>query len=154
MNIEKKEYWIYSIVVAIIGFSLFALLGYLLYDLIIKLADKDFSNNTVIQALITLVTTIFIGGYFSKYLELRNNKKIELYKIQTTVSLRIIDLATAYYYKQDNDIYNLLIGESSKVKLYLNDEVLININNFISSDKKDLKKHYDILIDSLKNSVK
>ena len=154
MQVEKKGYWIYSIVVVIVGFALFGLFGYLIYDLIIKLADKDFSNNTVIQALITLVITVFIGGYFSKSLELRNTKKIELYKIQTTISLRIIDLATAYYYKQDKDIYSLLIGESSKVKLYLNDEVLLNLNNFISSDKKDLKKYYDILVDSLKKKIK
>lgn len=48
MNENKKEYWIYSIIAIIIGMSLFAFIGYLIYDLILKLADKDFSNNTVI----------------------------------------------------------------------------------------------------------
>ena len=41
MNENKKGYWIYSIVAIIIGMSLFAFLGYLIYDLILKLADKD-----------------------------------------------------------------------------------------------------------------
>lgn len=154
MQTDKKGYWIYSIVVVIVGFALFGLFGYLIYDLIIKLADKDFSNNTVIQALITLVITVFIGGYFSKSLELRNTKKIELYKIQTTISLRIIDLATVYYYKQDEDIKRLLIGESSKVKLYFNDEVLENLNNFISSNKKNINNNYGLLVDSLKKYIK
>ena len=67
MNENKKGYWIYSIVAIIIGMSLFAFLGYLIYDLILKLADKDFSNNTVIQALITLIITVFIGGYFEEF---------------------------------------------------------------------------------------
>lgn len=80
MNENKKGYWIYSIVAIIIGMSLFAFLGYLIYDLILKLADKDFSNNTVIQALITLIITVFIGGYFSKWLEYKIQKRLNCTK--------------------------------------------------------------------------
>ena len=66
MNENKKGYWIYSTIVVIFFVILFAFLGYLIKDLILKLAEKDFSNNTVIQALITLIVTVVIGGYFSK----------------------------------------------------------------------------------------
>lgn len=154
MNIEKKGYWIYSVIAIIFGFGLFGWFGYLVYDLIIKLSEKDFSNNTVIQALITLIVTVFIGGYFSKWLELRNNKKIELYEIRSDISLKIIDLASAYYHNQNENIRNLLIAESSKVKLYFDDEVLKNLNIYLESNKKDKDKNYESLIDSLRKSVK
>ena len=126
----------------------------MIYDLIIKLSEKDFSNNTVVQALITLVVTVFIGGYFSKWLELKNTKKIELYKIRTEISLKIIDLASAFYYIQDENIKNLLIAESSKVKLYFDDEVLKNLNNYLESNKKDINDKYEALINSLRKNVK
>lgn len=64
MNKNNKGYWIYSIIAIIFGMSLFAFFAYLIYDLIIKLSEKDFSNNTVVQALITLVITVFLGGFF------------------------------------------------------------------------------------------
>ena len=102
MNENKKGYWIYSIVAIIIGMSLFAFLGYLIYDLILKLADKDFSNNTVIQALITLIITVFIGGYFSKWLEYKNSKKTKLYETRIDIALRLIDLASEYYRNRRN----------------------------------------------------
>ena len=153
MNNKKKGYWIYSIIAIILGFSLFGWLGYLIYDLIIKLSEKDFSNNTVVQALITLVVTVFIGGYFSKWLELKNTKKIELYKIRTEISLKIIDLASEFYYIQDKNIKNLLIAESSKVKLYFDDDIK-NLNKYLESNKKDRNDKYEILINSLRKNVK
>ena len=135
MNTEKKGYWFYSIIAIIVGFGLFGWFGYLIYDLIIKLSEKDFSNNTVIQALITLIVTVFIGGYFSKWLELRNNKKIELYKIKSDISLRIIDLASAYYYNQNENIRNLLVAESSKVKLYFDDVLILSLLFFLYKEE-------------------
>lgn len=154
MNTEKKGYWIYSVIAIIFGFGLFGWFGYLIYDLIIKLSEKDFSSNTVIQALITLVVTVFIGGYFSKWLELRNNKKIELYKIRTEISLKIIDLASAYYYNQNENIKHLLIAESSKIKLYFDDDVLKKLNVYLESNKKDRDDKYESLVDSLRKNVK
>ena len=44
MEVQKKGYWIYSIIAVIVDMALFAFIDYLIYDLIIKLADKDFSN--------------------------------------------------------------------------------------------------------------
>lgn len=153
MNENKRGYWIYSIVAVIFGMSLFALLGYLIYDLILKLSVKDFSNNTVVQALITLIITVFIGQFYSKWLERRNTKKIELYKIQTQLSLSLIDLTSAFIWQPDNeDIKRALIRESSKVKLYFNDETLKQLNEFIKATDK--KVFYDPLIDTLKKQIK
>lgn len=153
MNENKRGYWIYSIVAVIFGMSLFALLGYLIYDLILKLSVKDFSNNTVVQALITLVITVFIGQFYSKWLERRNTKKNELYKIQTQLSLSLIDLTSAFIWQPDNeDIKRALIRESSKVKLYFNDETLKQLNEFIKATDK--KVFYDLLIDTLKKQIK
>ena len=69
--------------------------------------------------------------------ELRNNKKIELYKIKSDISLRIIDLASAYYYNQNESIRNLLVAESSKVKLYFDDVLILSLIFFLY--KEDVK---------------
>ena len=132
MNDNKKGYYVYSCVAVIFGMALFAFLGWLIYDLILKLSNQDFSNNTVVQALITLIITVFIGGYFSKWLEIRNHKKLELYKIQTSISLKIIDLATILYHHPESiEAKELLIAESQKVKLYFDDNLLKNLNQFM-----------------------
>lgn len=154
MNTEKKGYWVYSIVAIICGFGLFGFLAYLVHDLIIKLSVKDFSNNTVIQALITLIITVFIGGYYSKWLENRNAKKVELYKIQTSISLNIIDLSSILLRnKDDSKARDMLINESIKVKLYFPDSVLKTINDFIQSDDESSVLQYNIMIDELRKNI-
>lgn len=154
MNENKKGYWIYSIVVVALGIALFAFLGYLIYDLILKLAEKDFSNNTVIQALITLIITVFIGGYFSKWLEYKNYKKNQLYQTKISISLQLIDLASEYYKNRSNEIKGMLIFESAKVKLFLDDEVLKKLNSFIESEDNNIIENYNVLINSLKDKIK
>lgn len=152
MNKNNKGYWIYSIIAIIFGISLFAFFAYLIYDLIIKLSEKDFSNNTVIQALITLVITVFLGGYFSKWLERRNAKKLELIKIQNEIALTIVDLSSALLYAPDDEkIIRAMVKESSKVKLYFDDETLKTLNTFIEA--KDKSMYYDNLIDCLKKKI-
>lgn len=152
MNENKKGYWVYSIFTIGFFIALFGFLAYLIYDLIIKLAEKDFSNNTVVQALITLIITVFIGGYFSKYLERRNSIKLELSKIRNEIALRIVDYSSMLIHHPDNEeIQNLLIAESSKVKLYFDDETLKKLNEFIECDDK--KICYNPLINQLKNAL-
>lgn len=154
MNENRKGYWVYSVITVIIFVILFAFFAWLIYDLIIRLSEKDFSNNTVVQALITLLITVFIGGFFSKWLEKRNIKAIELYKIQTTLSLNLIDLASeAMHRPKDKTIHNLLIRESSKVKLYFPDDVLKELNTFINSDDKSIEQ-YNKVIDELRKGIK
>lgn len=150
---NNKGYWIYSIVAIIFGIGLFALVAYLIYDLIIKLSEKDFSNNTVIQALITLIITVFLGGYFSKWLERRNTKKLELLKIQNEIALTLVDLSSAMIYSPDDElIRQSIVKESSKVKLYFDDETLRTLNDYIKAENK--KEFYDPLIDCLKKKIK
>ena len=151
---EKRGYWIYSIIAIIFGITLLGFFGYLLYDLILKLAKEDFSNNTVIQALITLIITVFIGGYFSKYLEHKFSKKNKLYETRITISLRLIDLASEYYRNPVAEIKNILIFESSKVKLFFDDETLNKLNIFIeSNNKKEMIQNYNLLINELKKNI-
>lgn len=153
-NIHKKGYWIYSCIAIILGMALFAFIGYLIYDLVIKLSEKDFSNNTVIQALITLVITVFIGGYFSKWLERRNAKKLCLYQTRIDISLKLIDLSSKFYREHTDLIKNMLIFESSKVKLFFDDDTLKSLNKFIESNKNDMLNAYNSLIDKLKENIK
>ena len=153
MNENKKGYYVYSCIAVIFGMALFAFFGWLIYDLILKLSNQDFSNNTVVQALITLIITVFIGGYFSKWLEIRNHKKLELYKIRTSISLKIIDLATILYHHPENtEAKELLIAESHKVKLYFDDDLLKNLNQFICEEDKNL--YYNNVVDNLKKNIK
>ena len=160
MNENKKGYWIYSTIVAIIAFGLFGFWGYLIYDLVIKLSEQDFSNNTVVQALFSLVTTVFLGGYFTKILERRNAKKLEVFKVRKDISLTIIDYATALYYHPENEkIKELLKAEAIKVKLYFNNEVLKAINTFIDAIENDVSKEqkddlYERLSTQLKKTIK
>ena len=153
-DVHKKGYWIYSCVAIIFCMALFAFVGYLIYDLVIKLSEKDFSNNTVVQALITLVITVFIGGYFSKWLERRNAKKLCLYQTRIDISLKLIDLSSEFYRGQNETLKNMLIFESSKVKLFFNDDTLKYLNKFIESNKKDMLNNYNSLIDKLKENIK
>ena len=153
MNENKKGYYVYCCIAVIFGMALFAFFGWLIYDLILKLSNQDFSNNTVVQALITLIITVFIGGYFSKWLEIRNHKKLELYKIRTSISLKIIDLATIlYHHPESMEAKELLIAESHKVKIYFDDDLLKNLNQFMCEEDKDL--YYNRVIDDLKKNIK
>ena len=153
MNEKKKGYYVYSCIAVFFGMALFAFFGWLIYDLILKLSKQDLSNNTVVQALITLIITVFIGGYFSKWLEIRNHKKLELYKIRTSISLRIIDLATIlYHHPESKEAKELLIAESHKVKLYFNDDLLKSLNQFMCEEDKG--SYYNQVIDELKKNIK
>lgn len=159
MSENKKGYWIYSIFAVAIGMFLLGFWGYLIYDLILKLSVKDFSNNTVVQALLSLVGTVFIGGYFSKSLERKNAKKLEVFKIQRDVSLKVVDYATILYYHPDNtQIKELLAAESIKVKLYFDDKALIAINEFQNAVQEanitNIESTYGNLTDQLKKSLK
>lgn len=160
MNENKKGYWIYSIVTVVIGMTLFGFWGYLIYDLIIKLSEKDFSNNTVIQALISLIVTVFLGGYFSKWIERKNAKKLEVFKAQRDISLKVIDYATTlYYHPQTTQYAELLKAESIKVKLFFDDETLSSINEFLAAIEQDgsqnnLDTSYDNLTNQLKKAIK
>lgn len=146
MKETQKGYWIYSVIAIIISIGLFAFLAYLLYDLIIKLATTEISNGTLIQSLITLIITVFIGGYFSKNLEHRNSKRLETYKVQKDIALNIIDLMGMIVHNINKEqATQLLIVESYKVKLFFDDELLKTINNFCQ--EKDSNKYNSYYID-------
>ena len=146
MKETQKGYWIYSVIAIIFGMGLFAFFAYLLYDLIVKLTTTEISNDTLIQSLITLIITVFIGGYFSKGLEQRNNKKLETYKVQKEIALNIINLMGMILYNNNKEqAIKLLIVESYKVKLFFDDDLLTSINNFCQ--EKNTSKYNTYYVD-------
>lgn len=154
MNENKKGYWIYSTIVVIFSISFFAYALWLICYLIYKLSTAPITNGIILQSIVTLFMTVILGGYFSKWLEHRNAKKLELYKIRTAISLSVIDLASEYYHhKNEIEIRNQLISESSKVKLYFDNEVLISLNEYLSSEEIELLSKYEELINKLKSGI-
>lgn len=82
-------------------------------------------------------------------------KEIELYKIQTNISLVLIDLASEYARNiKNDDIKSLLINESIKVKLYFPDSVLKALNNFINTSKENIVGNYNLLTEELRKNIK
>lgn len=119
----------------------------------IKTFKTSFSNKTVVQALITLIITVFNGGYFTKWLEYRNYRKLELYKIKRDIVLKIFDYTTIlYHHLECHEAREMLITESCKVKLYFDDTLLLSLNNFIS--EKNKKAYYNEIVKVLKTNFK
>lgn len=52
---------------------------------------------------------------------------------------------------QSEEIKNLLIAESIKVKLYFDDETLKAINDFIKSENKEM--YYNPIVEALRKSI-
>ena len=156
MKEDKKGYWVYSGFAIILGMTLFGVIAYLIYDLILKLATTQITNSTLVQSLITLIITIFLGGYFSENLKQRNNKKLETYKTQKDVALNIINLMGMIV--RDNskeEAKQLLINETYKVKLFFDDELLKAMNNFCTEENTEkYNYHYNNIVDKLQKYFK
>lgn len=152
MNEEKKGYWIYSIFAIIFGMSLMGFIVYLFYDLIIKLTTTEITNETLVQSFITLIITVFAGGYFSENLKQKSNKNLEKFKVQQKIALNIIDFM-GMIVRGDNieTAKQLLINESYKVKLFFDDEILKSINAFCTEKNKEKYSiHYNNIVSLLK----
>lgn len=151
-HVNHKGYYVYSIITVIVFVGLFGFIGYLIYDVVIKLATNQFSNLTLIQSILTLIATVFLGGYFSKSLELKNNKKMETYKTQKEIAIKIIDLAGLIIRNEEKGrALNLLLNENYKVKLFFDDDLVLLINTFLENADKST---YIEIIDTLKKYFK
>lgn len=149
---RHSGYYVYSIFAIIAGCLLLAFIGYLLYDLFFSLATKEITNLTLIQGILTLLITIFLGGYFTKWLELKNHKKLEYVKTEKEIAIRIIDLAGNISRKENlEDSKSKLMFESHKAKLFFNEDISTSIFNLASNTNQEnlnqvvnkLKKHFN-----------
>lgn len=78
---------------------------------------------------------------------------MEFLKIQNEIALTLVDLSSELLYAPDDEmIKREMIKESSKVKLYFDDETLKILNTYIESEDKKL--YYDSLVDCLKKKIK
>ncbi|WP_353892804.1 hypothetical protein PRVXH_002181 [Proteinivorax hydrogeniformans] len=145
---HNKGYYIYS-VFAVLGFLLLTgYVFYLVHDLLIKLSTDQFTNATAIQSVVALVITVFLGGYFSKSIEHKKHIKLEKFKSQKEISLRIIDLAGLIVREEDTEkAKSLLRNENFKVKLLFDDSTVKAINNFL---EKPNEANYNLLMEEIK----
>lgn len=152
MKENRNGYYLYS-TAAILGFlALFAYVFYLGHDLLVKLSMDEFTNSTVLQSMIALIITVFLGGYFSKAVEHKKQIKLEKFISQKAISLRIIDLASLVLNGHDiENIKQQLKTESIKVKLLFDDNLLKKLNEFI--EKPD-EGSYNYLMEDLKRFFK
>lgn len=149
---NQKGYYVYSTITIIVFVALFGFIGYLLYDIVVKAGTNKFSNMTLVQSIATLIGTVFIGGYFSKSLEYKNNRRMEEYKTQKEIALRIIDLAGLIIRNEEiSKATDLLINENLKVKLFFDDKAVNYVNAFITNKDPD---NYNNLIEHLKTYFK
>lgn len=141
-------YYIYS-TMAIIGFILLiAFVCYLVYDLLIKLTSQEISNATLVQAVITLLITIFVGGIFGKNLELRNSRKLEFLKVQKDIALTVIELTKKISSGEDSKIaLAQLYFEINKAELFFNKEVADSIKGLHSAVTQE---NYDKVIENMR----
>jgi hypothetical protein len=148
-----KGYYVYSTIVAIIGFTFLFLFAFLIYDLILKLSTEGFGDKTIIQSILTIIGTVFLGGFFTKNLEYKNCRKLEAFKTQKEVALRIIDLSGLILSNDENKEQAVIIlkNENFKVKLFFDDKLVSLINTFLQNSEANT---YNQIVDSLKKYFK
>ncbi|MCA9385862.1 hypothetical protein KC717_04400 [Candidatus Dojkabacteria bacterium] len=134
----------------------FAFIIYLVYSLISKAALGEFQDTQIIQATIGFIISVLGGTVIAKNLENRNNKQLEYLKIKNEIALRLIDLTSVVLRgntkdKTKKDAIDLIQVEGIKAKLYMGDDALKLINDFI--DKPNSRTH-KLLNNELRNQVK
>lgn len=148
---DDKIGCIYGISMFLVLFGFIGFVIYLLYVLISKASSGEFTDITLLQAMLTAVFSVLGGTLLSKKLEERNAKSSELFKIRSNIGLKIIDLGGLILCSNEiaeiNKAVNLLINENVKVKIFFDDEVVKAINYFL---EKKSPSAYEAMTDKLK----
>ncbi|ENH96739.1 hypothetical protein J416_09184 [Gracilibacillus halophilus YIM-C55.5] len=150
---EKTGYF-YGIVLFLILFSTISFVVYLFYSLVIKASNDELTDNTIVNALITLIISVILGNLMSRKLEHRYARSLEIYKIKNSIALNIIDLSETILNSRNEEIrlkaLESLETEYKKSKLYFEEEIVYSIQNLIKYQSLD---SYNQLIKLLRNQV-
>jgi len=151
----EKTAAVYGVTMMIVILTFFGVILYLIYTLIDNASRGNFTDNSIIQALITFATTVVAGTLINKNLERRNTKDAERNKIRNDISLKLIDLSgialSKHRTEKEKEIAIEMIGnENIKVKLFFNDEVVLAVNSFL---EKPNSQSYNLMTDILKKYI-
>ena len=92
-NDNNAQYW-YGIGMVLVFMFFFGFVIYLVYTLIVKASNNEFSNVALIQSIGSLFFTVFIGTVLSKNLDKRNARQSEVYKIKIDVAEKFVLIGT------------------------------------------------------------
>ena len=150
MKKDNAQYW-YGIGMVFIFLFFFAFVVYLVYTLIVKAANNEFSNVALIQSIGSLFFTVVIGTVFSKNLDKRNARQSEIHKIKVDVAEKFVLIGTVLLMEPDNDEANKnYVFLQVRAKLFFKDEVLIQMNKFI---KTKAQPEFDNIVELMRKEI-
>lgn len=102
---NNAQYW-YGIAMVLIFLLFFGFVIYLVYTLIVKASNDEFSNVALIQSIASLFFTVVIGTILSKNLDKRNAQQSEIHKIKVDVAEKFVLIGTLLLIDPDNEEAN------------------------------------------------
>ena len=150
MKKDNAQYW-YGIGMAFIFLLFFGFVVYLIYTLIAKAANNEFSNVALIQSIGSLFFTVVIGTVLSKNLDKRNAKQSEIYKNKVDVAEKFVLVGTVLLMENDNDEANKnYVLLQVKAKLFFDENVLVQMNQFM---KTKGQTEFDSVVELMRKEI-
>lgn len=150
-NDNNAQYW-YGIGMVLVFMFFFGFVIYLVYTLIVKASNNEFSNVALIQSIGSLFFTVVIGTVLSKNLDKRNARQSEVYKIKVDVAEKFVLIGTLLLKEPDNEDANInYVSLQVRAKLFFNNEVLNQMNQFI---KTKAQTEFDNVIELMRKEIK
>lgn len=147
---NNAQYW-YGIAMVLIFLLFFGFVIYLVYTLIVKASNDEFSNVALIQSIASLFFTVVIGTFLSKNLDKRNARQSEIHKIKVDVAEKFVLIGTLLLIDPDNEEANKgYVSLQVRAKLFFKEEVLAQMNQFIEAKSQTA---FDNVIELMRKEI-
>lgn len=147
---NNAQYW-YGISVVFIFLMFFGFVIYLIYTLIVKASNDEFSNVALIQSIASLFFTVVIGTVLSKNLDKRNAQQLEIHKIKVDVAEKFVLIGTLLLMDPDNEeAQKGYLSLQVRAKLFFKDEVLVQMNQFTEAKSQNA---FDTIIELMRKEI-
>lgn len=147
---NNAQYW-YGIAMVLIFLLFFGFVIYLVYTLIVKASNDEFSNVALIQSIASLFFTVVIGTILSKNLDKRNAQQSEIHKIKVDVAEKFVLIGTLLLIDPDNEEANKgYVSLQVRAKLFFKEEVLAQMNQFIEAKSQTA---FDNVIELMRKEI-
>lgn len=147
---DNAQYW-YGIGMVFIFLLFFGFVVYLVYTLIAKVANNEFSNVALIQSIGSLFFTVVIGTILSKKLDKHNARQAEIHKIKVDVAEKFVLIGTILLMDHDNEEANKNYALLQvRAKLFFKDEVLVQMNQFMTTKAQT---EFDSIVELMRKEI-